>query len=85
MHIYYFQVCSYTQTTDLRLPSGTELSTKQRQPLRIYISVYDTCTLLLNDKRYNVDIDLDASDNLCSCNEPSSEMLKSKTGMSQHR
>ena len=24
MHIYYFQVCSETQTTGLRLPSGTD-------------------------------------------------------------
>ena len=39
-----------------------------------YISVYNTCTLLLNNIRY-VDANSDASDNALSGNEPSSEML----------
>ena len=37
--------------------------------------VYNTCTLLLNDKKYNVGAILDAPDNVISGNEPSSEML----------
>ena len=40
----------------------------------MYISVYNTCTLLWNNVKY-VDANLDAPDNAISGNEPSSEML----------
>ena len=40
---------------------------------RTFISVYNTCTLLLNEKY--VDANLDAPDNAISGNEPSSDML----------
>ena len=39
-----------------------------------YISVYNTCTLLLKNEKY-IDANLDAPDNTISVNEPSSEML----------
>ena len=42
-----------------------------------FISVYNTCTLLFNNKKYNVDANLDAPDNAISGNGPSSEMLTS--------
>ena len=42
------------------------------------ISVYNTCTLLLINEKY-VDANLDASDNVISGNEPSSEMLTSQS------
>ena len=38
------------------------------------ITVYNTCTRLLNDEKY-VDANLDAPDNAISGNEPSSEIL----------
>ena len=41
------------------------------------ISVYNTCTLLLNNEK-DVDANLDAPDNANSGNEPSSEMLTSQ-------
>ena len=44
----------------------------------MHISVYNTCTLLLNDIKYG-DANLDASDNVISGNEPSSEMLTSQS------
>ena len=58
---------------------GDRLSTKKRQPPRIHIPVYNTCTLLLNKEKY-VDSNLDASDDAISDNESST---MSKTGMSQ--
>ena len=46
---------------------------------RLYvISVYNTCTLLLNNEKY-VDANLDATDNAISGNEPSSEMLTNQS------
>ena len=42
----------------------------------MYISVYNTCTLLLNNKY--VDANSDASDNAISGNEPSSEIITSQ-------
>ena len=45
----------------------------------LLFSVYNTCTLLLNHRRYNVDANLDASDNVISGNEPSSNMLTSQS------
>ena len=53
--------------------------------MHICISVYDTCARLLTNK-YNVDANLDASDNVISGNEPSLKEAykpKSKNGMSQ--
>ena len=44
------------------------------------ISVYNTCTLLWNNVNY-VDANLDAPDNAISGNEPSSEMLPSRSQM----
>ena len=44
----------------------------------IQFSVYNTCTLLQNKEKY-VDANLDASDNVISGNEPSSEMLTSQS------
>ena len=41
------------------------------------MSVYNTCTLLLDNEKY-VDANLDAPDNAISGNEPSSEMLTSQ-------
>ena len=41
-------------------------------------SVYDKCTLRLT-KIYNVDANLDASDNVILGNDPSSEMLTSQS------
>ena len=37
------------------------------------ISVYNTCTLLLNNKKYNADANLDTSDTAIFGNKPSSE------------
>ena len=42
------------------------------------ISVYNTCTLLLNKEKY-VDANLDATDNAISDNESSSEMFTSQS------
>ena len=47
-------------------------------PKSIRISVYNTCRLLLNNGKY-VDANLDAPDNAISGNEPSSEMLTSRS------
>ena len=45
----------------------------------ILISVYNTCTLILNNEKY-VNANLDAPDyNAISGNEPSSEMLTSQS------
>ena len=44
----------------------------------LHISVYNTCTLLFNNKKY-VDANLDAPVNAISGNEPSSEMLRSQS------
>ena len=44
-----------------------------------FISVYNTCTILLTEEKYNVDANLDASDNIISGNEPLSEMLTSQS------
>ena len=44
----------------------------------IDFSVYNTCTLLLNNEKY-VDANLDAPDNAKTGNEHSSEMLTSRS------
>ena len=44
----------------------------------LYISVYNTCALLLNNTKY-VDTYLDAPDHTISGNELSSEMLTSQS------
>ena len=61
---------------------GDRLSTEQRQPPRIHIPVYNTCTLLENNLKY-VDANLDAPDNAISDNESSSEMLTSQSQLSE--
>ena len=45
---------------------------------KFHISAYNTCTLLLNNEKH-VDANLYAPDNVISGNEPSSEMLKSRS------
>ena len=50
------------------------LSNNYEDAHRLYIPVYNTCTLLENNVKY-VDANLDAPDNAISDNESSSEML----------
>ena len=51
----------------------------QRPWLYYYIiSVYNTCTLLLNNKQNNVDANLDASDNVISGMIPHQRCLQAK-------
>ena len=58
---------------------ATTVSCSERPNRRtLSISVYNTCTLLLNNEKY-IDANLDAPDNAISGNEPSSEMLTSQS------